>query len=149
MANMTRFSNGRIGMPSLLGWDPMRLFDDLLSWNPRGGEVLWTVSPVHVTHGEDGVSLSVDMPGVDASDLELTFERGQLVIAGKRGARSYRYTVALGDEYDPDSIEANLDKGVLSLTAAKRPEAKPRKIALKGIGSNTAQKTLESGESNK
>ena len=146
MANMTRFSNGRIGMPSLLGWDPMRLFDDLLSWNPRGGEVLWTASPVRVIHGEDSVSLSVDMPGVDASDLDLTFEKGQLTISGKRDERSYRYTVALGDEYDPDSIEATLDKGVLSLTAAKRPEAKPKKIALKGVSS---QKTLESGDSNK
>jgi len=146
MAYMNPFSNGRIGMPSLLGWDPMRLFDDLLSWNPRGGEVLWTASPVQVSHGEDGVSLSVDMPGVDPRDLDLTFEAGQLTIAGKRGERSYRYTVALGDEYDPDSIEATLDKGVLSLTAAKRPEAKPKKIALKG---SSAQKSLASGESKK
>ena len=147
MANMTRFSNGRSGMPSLLGWDPLRLFDDLLSWNPRGGEVLWTASPVHVTHGEDSVSLSVDMPGVDERDLDLTFEKGQLTISGKRGERSYQYTVALGDEYDPDTIEAHLDKGVLSLTAAKRPEAKPKKIALKSAGN--AQKSLESGESKK
>ena len=148
MANMNPFSNGRIGMPSLLGWDPLRLFDDLMAWNPRGGEVVWSASPVHVTHGEDNVSLSVDMPGVDPADLDLTFEAGQLTIAGKRGERSYRYTVALGDEYDPGSIEATLDKGVLSLTAAKRPEAKPRKIALKA-GGGSAQKSLESGESKK
>lgn len=144
MANMNPFSNGRIGMPSLLGWDPMRLFDDLLAWNPHGGEVIWSAMPVHVTRDDDGVSLSVDMPGVDAGDVDLTYEAGQLTIAGKRGERSYRYTVALGDEYDPDTIDARLDKGVLSLRAAKRPEAKPRKIALGGAG--PTQKSLQSGE---
>ena len=43
---------------------------------------------------------------------------------------------------DPDTIEAKLDKGVLTVHAHKRPEAKPRKIRVA-----TADKALEPGES--
>ena len=142
MTKMIPFSNARIGMPTLLGWDPLRLFDDLLNWNPAGGETLWSAAPVHVKHDDDRVLVTVDMPGVDAEDLDLTLEAGNLTIAGQRGERLYRYSVALGHEYDASTVEAQLDKGVLTISAAKRPEAKPRKIALKG----SDQKTLESGD---
>jgi HSP20 family protein len=144
MTNM--ISNRRTGMPTLLGWDPLRLFDDLLKDLERpatGGQTIWSAAPVHVQHDDDRVQVTVDMPGVDPENLDLTLEAGSLTIAGQRGERSYRYAVALGHEYDASSIEAQLDKGVLTITAAKRPDAKPRKIALKGSG----QKSLESGDS--
>jgi HSP20 family protein len=120
----------------------MRLFDDLMTWQPPGSEVVWSYrAPVNVAHTDDGATITVDMPGVDPQDLELTFENGTLAIAGKRGDQIYRYSVALGDTIDPDAIEAKLDKGVLSVHARKRPETKPRKILV-----NTGGKTLDSGE---
>ena len=142
MNNLAPYRNGR-RFGTLLSWDPMRLFDDLITWHPPG-EVVWSAfqSPVNVTHTEDGATITVDMPGVDPNDLELTFENGTLAIAGKRGEQTYRYNVALGDTIDPDAIEAKLDKGVLAVNAHKRPEAKPRKILVA-----TPDKALDSGES--
>jgi len=124
---------------SLFSWDPLRLFDDLV---PEGSQVLWSAyeSPVRVRHDDDGSVMTVDMPGVDESDVELTFKAGELAISGKRGERVYSYRVNLGDAYDADRIEADLDKGVLTVRAAKRPEAKPRKILL---GGKRSQKQLE------
>ena len=141
--NLAPYRNGR-RLGTLLSWDPMRLFDDLITWQPPGSEVVWSAfqSPVNVTHTEDGATIAVDMPGVDPNDLELTFDNGTLAIAGKRGERTYRYTVTLGDTIDPDAIEAKLDKGVLTVHAHKRPEAKPRKILVA-----TPDKALSSGES--
>jgi HSP20 family molecular chaperone IbpA len=55
-----------------------------------------------------------------------------LTITGQRGDQTYRYRVSLSDAIDPETFEANLDKGVLTIRASKRPEAKPRKIALNG-----------------
>ena len=49
---------------------------------------------------------------------------------------SHRYRVALSDAIDPNSFDAELAKGVLTIRAHKRPEAKPRKIALKGTTDN-------------
>jgi HSP20 family molecular chaperone IbpA len=122
----------------------MRLFDDLVTWQPPGSEVVWSAfsSPLNVQHTEDGATITVDMPGVDANDIDLTFETGTLSITGNRGERTYKYAVTLGDTFDPDQIDAQLDKGVLTIQAHKRPEARPRKILVAGA----AQKTLDSGE---
>jgi len=143
MSNLVPDRNGR-RFGTLLSWDPMRLFDDLMTWQPPGSEVVWSAyqSPIHLAHTNDGATITVDMPGVDPQDLELTFENGTLAIAGKRGERTYRYSVALGDAIDPDAIEAKLDKGVLTVYAHKRPEAKPKKIVV-----STANKALDTGES--
>ncbi len=143
MNNLVPDLNGR-RFGTLLSWDPMRLFDDLMSWQPPGSEVVWSAyqSPIQLMQNTDCATITVDMPGVDPQDLELTFENGTLAIAGKRGERTYRYSIALGDTIDPDAIEATLDKGVLTVLAHKRPEAKPRKILVA-----TADKALEPGES--
>lgn len=129
---------------TLLPRDPMRLIDDLMTWHV-GSEVVWSASPspVHVTHDDERATLSVDMPGVDEQDLDLTYDAGKLSIVGKRGERTYRYSVALGDLIDPDRIEAHLRNGVLTVRAEKRPEAKPRKILVSG----SSEKALERGES--
>jgi HSP20 family protein len=140
---VSKLNNGR-RFGTLLDWDPMRLFSDDLSSMPSGAQVLWSAinqSAIHVTHGEDITTLTVDMPGVDPHDLDLTFENGTLSIAGKRGERTSHYTVALGDTIDPNAIEAQLDKGVLTVRAHKRPEAKPKKIVV------STAKGLSSGES--
>jgi HSP20 family protein len=143
MNNLVPDRNGR-RFGTFLSWDPTRLFDHLMTWQPSGGEVVWSAyqSPIHLANTDDGATIAVDMPGVDPQDLELTFENGTLAIAGKRGEQIYRYNVTLGDTIDPDAIQAQLDKGVLTVRAYKRPEAKPRKIAV-----SAPTKTLDTGDS--
>jgi HSP20 family protein len=125
----------RVGMPSLLGWDPSRVLDNLTSFG--------VTNPVEVKHEGDHVIITADMPGVDPEDLDVTLDNGSLSAVGRRGDTQYRFSVHLGNEYNGDKIEAELDKGVLTIKAEKRPEAKPRKIALNGVEA----KSLESGES--
>ena len=124
----------RIGMPSLLGWVPSRVLDN---------RSFGVTNPVGVKHEGDHVIITADMPGVDPKDLDVTFDNGSLSVVGLRGDNQYSFSVYLGNEYDGDKIEAELDKGVLTIKAEMRPEAKPRKIALKGVEA----KRLESGES--
>jgi HSP20 family protein len=149
MANMTAYNNGRFKMPALLGWGPT-LFEELLGWRPAGSAAAWSAMPVTVRQDQDHVLVSADMPGVDPSDLDVTFERGSLAITGKRGDFTYSYSVYVGDDIDANAIEAQLDKGVLTIKAAKRPETKPRKIQIKGIEASieakSEAKSLESGE---
>jgi HSP20 family molecular chaperone IbpA len=144
MNNLVPFSNGR-RVGSLLGWDPLRLVDDLLRWEPLGGETVWApyTPPINIQNTDDGATITVDMPGLGPDDVELTFQEGVLSISGKRDQRSYAYRVTLGDAFDADHIEAGLDRGVLTVHAHKKPEAKPRKIALKGA---SQQKSLDTGD---
>lgn len=144
MNTLVAYTNDR-PFGSLLSWDPWRLVDDLLTWEPLGGETVWApyTPPIQIKNTDDGATVTVDMPGIGPDDVELTFQDGVLAITGKRDERSYAYRVTLGDAFDPDHIEAELDRGVLTVHANKKPEAKPRKIALKG---RSRQKSLESGE---
>jgi HSP20 family protein len=137
MTNIVRYDNGRrLGMPSLFAADPLRLMDELMSWEPFGGQTVWSAlpTPLRVHDDDDGATITVDMPGVDSEDVDLTVHAGRLTITGKRGDQMYRYAVALSDAIDPASLEADLAKGVLTIRAHKRPEAKPRKIELKTSG---------------
>lgn len=142
MNNLAPSRNGR-RVGTVPSWDPMRLLDDLMTWEPPGAEVVWSAfpSPVNIVHAEDGAKITADLPGVEPDDLDLTYDRGTLAIAGKRGDQTYRYNVALGDTFDPDTIEARLANGVLVVHVRKRPEATPRKISL------TSTKALDPGES--
>jgi HSP20 family molecular chaperone IbpA len=133
--------NGRHLGPLL---DPMRLFDDLVTWRPAVAPLSALSDPAFspplcVESTEDGMTVTVDMPGVDAADLDLTYDAGQLTITGKRGERTRTYRVTLDDTLDPATIDAALDRGVLTLRARKRPESKPRKILVNGATRNNLE----------
>lgn len=105
------------------------------SW--RAGAALW--------EDEDNFHLELEVPGVTNDDVEITYEKGSLVVTADRKApeeerkywhhsRNYgksRFSVQLPDTVDGDKIDAELKQGVLHLTLAKRPEAQPKKITVK------------------
>src|SRR3978361_44077 len=122
---MTNLISNRTGRRFGTLLDPARLLDDLLTWQPAGSEVVWSAlsAPMNVEYADDGVTITVDMPGVDATDVDLTVESGVLAISGERAERTYNFNVTLDGRVDPNTIEAKLDKGVLVVHAQKRPEA--------------------------
>ena len=85
-------------------------------------------------------------PGLDPAKLEITVDRGLLVIAGERrselppkGERasiyanerfsgSFRRVVSLPEDADPNRVEANYRDGVLRVSVAKRASSLPRRI---------------------
>jgi HSP20 family protein len=87
-------------------------------------------------------------PGLDPSKLEITVDRGLLVIAGERqselpqqGERErasvyanerftgrFRRVVSLPEDADPARVEANYRDGVLRISVAKRESSLPRRI---------------------
>ena len=111
--------------------------------NGRNANQGWT-APVALWEDEQHVIVEIDAPGITREDLDLTFENGTLTIRGERkvpesagkcwhNERPYgkfQRTIKLGDTLDPGSADANLIDGVLRITLAKKPEAKPQKIAV-------------------
>lgn len=83
-------------------------------------------------------------PGLDPAKLDITVDRGLLVIAGERasavpaeGASVYarerftgpfRRVISLPDDADPARVEANYRDGVLRITVSKRASSLPRRI---------------------
>ncbi len=94
---------------------------------------------------DDAYTLTGDLPGVRAEDLNVTIEDGVLIVRGHRNVEppegyevrrsersrlAFERSYALGDRIDADGAEAKLDDGVLTLTLPKRAEAKPRQITI-------------------
>lgn len=93
---------------------------------------------------------TVELPGIDPKDVEVTVEDSTLVVSGSRELtqeteeQSYhrierRYgafsrAIRLPDAADPDEVDARFDKGVLRVEVPKREEAKPRRIEVKASG---------------
>lgn len=92
----------------------------------------------HFSECDDRIQLSVDLPGVKASDLDVKVENGVLTIAGTRkivleGGGYKRFRFEKNFSIDADSVDvahmtANLSSGVLVLKAPKQKRAGPHMI---------------------
>lgn len=85
-------------------------------------------------------------PGLDPSRLEITIDRGLLVIAGERKpdlppaderasiyanerfSGRFRRVVSLPEDADPARVDASYRDGVLRVSVAKRESSLPRRI---------------------
>ena len=114
------------------------------------------VPPVDVYEDEHNLVLKLEVPGVNEADLDVRLENQTLTVKGERKFEkeekeenfhrierrygSFERTFRLPATVDSDKAEAAYDKGILSISIAKRPEAKPKQIK---VGVNTGAKTLE------
>ncbi len=127
-----------------------QLFD---SFNPRVGlPVNWNrdkqglagFAPADISETDKEIEVTMDLPGFDEKDIDITFSDGQLTVEGKqedkreedgknyhrieRSCGSFRRSFYLPSEIEEDSMEAKFKKGVLIITLPKSPEArKPQK----------------------
>jgi len=110
---------------------------------PESG-VRFTVKPAfQVREKEDAYNLSVALPGVAKDALEITAEEDNLVVRGRRSAKTpggwtplhvesvdadFELVLAHENAFDVDKIAAELHDGVLHVTLPKTAALKPRKI---------------------
>ena len=86
-------------------------------------------------------------PGIDASKLEVSVDKGLLTIAGERPADAtageeasvyarerfsgdFRRVLSLPEDVDASRVEASYRDGVLRIVVPKREESKPRRITV-------------------
>jgi len=134
---------------SKISRDPYSIARELLGWDP-----FFTARPAsafspafEVKETTDSFVLKADVPGVDEKNLDVAVHNGTLTVSGHRSAEerrdgesyalyerqygSFTRSFALPDMADGERVDAKLDNGVLTLTIAKKAEAKPRKIEIK------------------
>lgn len=125
-------------------YDPFRNFDRIFAAAsaPTSPSI-----PLDVVRGEDNVELHFDLPGVDASSIDLTVEKRELTLAAERTftpaegtevVRSERRhgslsrTLVLAENLDTEALTADYANGVLVVTIPVVAEAKPRRIEIGG-----------------
>jgi len=106
------------------------------------------VPDLDVHESDKAVTIEAELPGVDEKEVTVTFNNGYLTIKGEkkteheekkesyylaeRSFGSFERSLRLPDTLDDSKIQASFEKGVLKITAPKRPEAQKaeRKIAI-------------------
>lgn len=98
-----------------------------------------------IVETEDSVEIRLDVPGVKMDDIEMTLEKSALVIRGERKfstpdnakvtgsspTETFERRFQLHDTLNPESADAVLDHGVLSVRFTRREELQPKKISIR------------------
>jgi HSP20 family protein len=105
----------------------------------------WTPA-VDIKEEDNQFVLFIDVPGVEAKDIDITTEKGVLMLKGQRYAEtkeqhdgykriertrgSFQRSFTLPDTADTDRISAKNKNGVLEIVIPKHAEVQPRKITV-------------------
>lgn len=130
-----------------------RLFDDAFrSGMPAAPDGSLLAPSLDMKETDTEVQISVELPGVDEKDVQVTYEDGLLVVKGEKKSEKeekkegyYRAERSYGSFYravelpcavDPEKISAHSAKGVLSVTLPKLPaeKSKAKRIEVKSGG---------------
>jgi len=124
--------------------DPFRLLPSRML-NFYGGSFLPSVD---VSENDKEVIVTAEVPGMDENDIQVTFNKGVLVIQGEKRAEkeekdrryhrversygSFRREIMMPTEVDEDKITATFKKGVLTVVLPKstRPEVVGKRITV-------------------
>jgi len=102
---------------------------------------------VEVSETPDALRLSAELPGLDEKQVALNIENNVLTISGEKGEEreeeagrnfyqceryygAFQRSFALPRTVDVDKVTAAFDKGVLTVTLPKLPQAKGRMIRI-------------------
>ena len=148
---------------SVSRWDP---FQDLLAIQDemnqlfgravgQGGQArgqgqvaerMWAPA-LDISERKDAYLVTVELPGVEADDLEITMEDGLLTIQGERHFAhdsseqqfhrverhygAFRRSITLPAHVMADGIQASADNGVVQILVPKMEEATPKRIKVR------------------
>ena len=132
---------------------PFRLMDELMRSAGNGNRVSGFTPLVDVHETEEEYLVKVDLPGVNAGDVNVEVNENVLSISGSRIADergqaqlierpygAFVRSLTLPQGVDNDSIQAGYQDGVLELRIPKPAAQKPKKIAIGG----TERRAIES-----
>ena len=132
--------------------DPFRDFDRLAQ-QVLGTPARPAAMPIDAFRQGDEFIIHFDLPGVEASSIDLTVEKNVLTVHAQRArsaAEDVEMIVAerpqgtfsrqlfLGDTLDIDALAANYDDGVLTLRIPVAEKAKSRRVQVTASGAPTA-----------
>lgn len=116
------------------------------------------IPPVDIYEDEHSITLKLEVPGIDEKDIDVRVENSTLTVRGERKFEkdvkeenfhriersygSFSRSFTLPNTVNPEQVNADYTNGVLTITLAKRAEAKPKQIKV-NIG---GQKTIEAGK---
>jgi HSP20 family protein len=112
----------------------------------RATAMAWAPA-LDISERKDAYLVTVELPGVQADDLQITLEDGLLTIQGERHVAqdaseqqfhrverrygAFRRLITLPAHVMAEGIEASVEDGVLQILVPKMEEAKPKRIQVR------------------
>ena len=112
----------------------------------RAATTAWAPA-LDISERKDAYLVTVELPGVEPDDLQITLEDGLLTIQGERHFAhdsseqqfhrverrygAFRRSITLPAQVQAEQIEASFDNGVLQVVVPKMEEAKPKRIQVR------------------
>lgn len=109
------------------------------------------VPAIDVVEKKDAYELHTELPGVDASQIDVSFEQNVLTIRGTKGSKieagngdelrvyaaervtgSFERAIRLPEFVDGEHIAAKFENGLLTVSVPKAKAAQARKISIEG-----------------
>jgi HSP20 family protein len=151
-------------MATMMRWDPFQDLrsaqDEMAQMSPmlahalglhgqqQGSATATAWAPaLDISERKDAYLVTVELPGVEADDLEITMEDGLLTIQGERHFAhdsselqfhrverrygAFRRSITLPAQVQAEQIEASFDNGVLQILVPKMEGAKPKRIQVR------------------
>ncbi len=133
-------------------WLPRSMFDDLFEqfMNDEDRQMTEMMSAaMDVAETEQAYEVKMDLPGVNADDVDIQIENNTLTVRGQRSEESeekdeakqfhrverysgtFSRSVVLPNSINEDETAAEFRDGVLKIVIPKTEDAKPRKISIK------------------
>jgi HSP20 family protein len=151
MATTTRwdpFQDLRTAQEEMAQLSPMLAHALGLHAQQQGSATATAWAPaLDISERKDAYLVTVELPGVEAEDLEITLEDGLLTIQGERHFAhdsseqqfhrverrygAFRRSITLPAQVQAEQIEASFDNGVLQIVVPKMEEATPKRIQLR------------------
>lgn len=103
---------------------------------------------VNITMDDENLYVRAELPGMKASELQVTAVKNQLSLAGtrqvgedesvsyhrrERAGGHFSRSIVLPVEFQGDKVSAEYVDGILTVTLPRTPEAKPKQIRVKTI----------------
>ncbi len=120
MAYLTRTQANRPLVGDVLGMDPLRSFFANAA----------AAGSLDVHRADDGYTVEIPVPGYAPTQIDVTIEDRILTVSGQSERRRFTRSIALPEEIDADTVGANVENGMLTLTLRIHEKAQPRKIAV-------------------
>ena len=109
-------------------------WDNIFSNSYNGWERVNSSSDYKTSSDDDGVTLTMNVPGYNKKLIDVSVSGDRLVIEGKAhtgSTKGFKHAFTINEGLDSDSIEATVIDGVLTVSVPYAEEVKPRKIEVK------------------
>jgi HSP20 family protein len=146
--SMLNFPGGLFGQFERLRREMDDVFGSPLFTSSIRSVAAGTLPAINIGRTPESLEIYAFAPGLDASKIEVTLDRGVLRIAGERVSAipegeekttvyarerdtgPFARTIALPDDVDPGSVNASYRDGVLQISLRRRESAQPKRITV-------------------